>query len=56
MTEDPSEPAPDQAASTIVYYRCPNCGQLYFSDVDAALPDMCSRCNDMTTWEPLNAP
>jgi hypothetical protein len=29
-------------------WRCPNCGQLIFSDYP---PDKCAFCDDFTTWQ-----
>jgi hypothetical protein len=30
------------------YWRCPNCGQMNFSEEP---PDMCDFCQDFTTWQ-----
>lgn len=46
-----SEPTSDQSTPAIVCYRCPNCGQTCFCDADTPPPDMCSYCNDLTTWQ-----
>lgn len=40
----------------IIHWRCPNCGQTYFSSADDQPPDMCAYCHDMTTWENLGIP
>lgn len=53
MTDAPSEPPPPDPTPTIVCYRCPNCGQHCFCSADEAPPDMCSYCQDMTTWKPI---
>jgi hypothetical protein len=31
----------------VLYWMCPNCGQVHFGDVP---PDMCDFCQDFTTW------
>lgn len=46
MRDDSDEPRRSQ-----VYWRCPNCGQMNFSDEP---PDMCDFCQDFTTWQPVS--
>jgi hypothetical protein len=38
------EPQPN----TTQYWRCLNCGQVYFGDCPP--DDLCPFCNDLTTW------
>ncbi len=46
-----TEPQPIDEEPTILCYRCPNCGQHYFCSADDLPPDLCSYCQDMTTWK-----
>jgi len=45
----PRELPPESAApaSTLMIWRCPNCGQQHFAAVP---PDTCDFCRDFTTW------
>jgi hypothetical protein len=40
--------SPDQHSPHTRLWRCPNCGQVLFSDPP---PDMCAFCEDFTTWQ-----
>jgi hypothetical protein len=37
-----------ESDEAICYWRCPNCGQMNFSEEP---PDMCDFCQDFTTWQ-----
>jgi hypothetical protein len=45
MSESSEQGEPDGA---LCYWRCPNCGQMNFSEEP---PDMCDFCQDFTTWQ-----
>ena len=32
-------------------WRCLNCGQLIFVEIDQEPPEICQFCRDMTTWQ-----
>lgn len=40
-------PDVDCSSAAVKFWKCPNCGQMYFGDDP---PDMCAICQDFTTW------
>jgi rubrerythrin len=55
FSNTPHDNEPDVQATTIIRWRCPNCGQTLFTAPDESPPDMCAYCDDFTTWQKLDA-
>jgi len=50
----PENKLPTTKKKKVVRWRCPNCGQMFFTAPDDEPPDICHYCRDMTTWQRVN--